>query len=160
MPSTVVVTPTLDTAVSTASDTQCKTVPTPDVQTRTTSTETVTGTDKPNMITLTGDQLETHKVTCGPCREKDTAASSESKDMVQDQSRIKADVPPLQTGSQTKDTGGMKGGESNGMKKKTVSPTQDPEAEGQCDSMSDTSSSPQGNKPQRKSQRKRNKQRK
>ena len=93
MPSTVVVTPTLDTAVSTASDTtQCKTVPTPDVQTRTTSTETVTGTDKPNMITPTGDQLETHKVTCGPCREKDTAASSESKDVVQDQSRIKADV--------------------------------------------------------------------
>ena len=120
MPSTVVVTPTLDTAVSTASDTtQCKTVSTPDVQTLTTSTETVTGIDKPNMITPTEDQLETHKVTCGPiCREKDTAASSESKDVVHDQSRIKADVPPLQTGPQTKDTGGMKGGECNGMKKR------------------------------------------
>ena len=158
MPSTVEVTPTLGIAVATASDT---THSTPDVQTLTTSTDTVTGTDKPNMVTPTEDQLESHKVTCGPiCREKDTAASSKSKDVVQDQSQTKADVPALQTGPQTKDTGGMKGAESNDMEKKTVSPTQDPRAEEQCDSMSDTSSSPQGNKPQRKSQRKRNKQRK
>ena len=121
--STIVETHTPDTAATPESNTmQCITVSTCDVQALATSTETVTGTDKSNLVIQTDHQKQTRTGTCGPvCKENDTAPPSGDKAVIQDQSQTKPEGPLL-TGPQSKEVDGVKCAESDTMAKKAISP--------------------------------------